>query len=329
MKITYKYKIGQKVKLVKNKLYNVLSRYEEIDKLIGQEVTIIERGFVIQDKSYMLLNEKNAKIEQAVFYYIEEDPYHKRNSSWELSRFLEDGLEGDANWETVEERFETIDKVEIKPFETRVYSNVLTRCLNSETKKPEIHINHNFVFAIYGLVVGLRKNYKISNYDLKREYGQYKFINIKHEIKIAREFLTDFAPDEKHDNKPHPRQDCAAYGYESWESLCNQPRLGKVYAEIPRNYPQLYVDFVMHDDFARKIKFNPFFDINFAWEIEQWFKHIGVYDKIKELWNEYKPGDNDERLQKIREHDEFLKRSKEFIKSLTSEQLEELKKMLR
>ena len=85
----------------------------------------------------------------------------------------------------------------------------------------------------------------------------------------------------------------------------------------------------MHDDFARKIKFNPFFDINFAWEIEQWFKHIGVYDKIKELWNEYKPGDNDERLQKIREHDEFLKRSKEFIKSLTSEQLEELKKMLR
>ena len=42
MKITYKYKIGQKVKLVKNKLYNVLSRYEEIDKLIGQEVTIID-----------------------------------------------------------------------------------------------------------------------------------------------------------------------------------------------------------------------------------------------------------------------------------------------
>ena len=40
---------------------------------------------------------------------------------------------------------------------------------------------------------------------MKREYGQYKFR--KCDIKIAREFLTDFAPDEKHDNKPYQRKD--------------------------------------------------------------------------------------------------------------------------
>lgn len=326
MQITYKYRIGQKVKLVKNKLYDGISRYDEISKLVGQEVTIIERGFVIQDKTHMFRVEKNEKIEQAVYYYIEEDLFHKRNCSCTLSRFLEDSLEGDANWETVDEKFETVDKVNIVPYETKVYDNVLTRCLNSETKKPEIHINKDFVFSTYGLVVGLRKNYEIHNYDLKREYGQYKFR--KREVKIAREFLTDFEPDEKHDWKPYPRQDAGAYGYESWVRLSNQPRLGTVYANIPDNYPELYVNFVIHDDFAQKVQFNPFFSVNFKWEIEQWFRKFGVYDKIRELWDAYKPGDNDERIQKINEHNDFLKRAKEFIEGLTEKQKEELKKML-
>lgn len=326
MKITYKYKIGQKVKLVKQKLYSDISRYDELSALVGQEVTIIERGFIIQDKTHTFRNEKNEKIEQVVFYYIEEDPYKKRNCSCNLCRFLEESLDGDANWETVDEQFETVDKVKIEPWETRVYDNVLTRCLNTETKKPEIHINNNFVFSTYGLVVGLRKNYEVSNFDLVKEYGKYK-VKIR-EVKIAREFLTDFEPDEKHDWKTHPRQDAGAYGYESWVDLSNQPRLGSVYANIPDNYPELYVNYVINDDFAKRTNFNPFFDNNFKWEIEQWFRKFGVYDKIRELWDTYKPGDNNERTQKIKEHNDFLKRAKEFIDGLTEKQKEELKKML-
>ena len=45
MKIVYKYRIGQKVKIIKNDYY-LISDKKLIDGIVGKEVEIIERGFI-------------------------------------------------------------------------------------------------------------------------------------------------------------------------------------------------------------------------------------------------------------------------------------------
>ena len=50
MKIVYKYRIGQKVKIIKNDYY-LLSDKKLIDRFVGKEVEIIERGFLYEDDS--------------------------------------------------------------------------------------------------------------------------------------------------------------------------------------------------------------------------------------------------------------------------------------
>ena len=50
MKIVYKYRIGQKVKIIKNDYY-LLSDKKLIDRLVGKEVEIIERGFIYDNDS--------------------------------------------------------------------------------------------------------------------------------------------------------------------------------------------------------------------------------------------------------------------------------------
>ena len=50
MKIVYKYRIGQKVKIIKNDYYLSFEK-KFIDGVVGKEVEIIERGFIYEDDS--------------------------------------------------------------------------------------------------------------------------------------------------------------------------------------------------------------------------------------------------------------------------------------
>ena len=328
MKVTYKYKIGQKVKLANVNFRGEYRREDFFKPYLGKEVTIIERGFVYDDDSFNKRLEKD-KIRFEMFYYIDVDPYYNdsKNNYGNLTRIPESALDGCGAWEEVEESFKGIDGIEIVPFESKIYDRIIERYERSESNKVETKANCNFVFATEGTCVGVRKNYEISCYRLNKKYQEnYE----SREVKVAREFLTDFEPDEKHDWKTHPRQDAGAYGYETWHNLVIRDyTLGSVMSSIPDNYAEIYVKTATTDSFLRQCEFNPFFDCNFKWEIEQWLTRYGVYDKVKELWEKYRPGENKKKSDAVKEHEKFLKTAHKFIDSLTEKQKEELKKMLR
>lgn len=319
MKITYKYRIGQKVQLVSAHLRDDFRRQDEFIELIGQEVTIISRGFLIEDLTHHSRQDVD-KIKLEMFYYIAEDIYIKKDNFSRLTKIPETCLSGVGVWEEVDEQFNSVDGVEIVPFETRIYDKVIEKHKDEENK-IQVEANCDFVFATEGTCVGLRKNYEI-------DYRVIEDNRDEKDIKISREFLTDFEPDEKHDNKPHPRQDAAAYGYESWHVLCTDQSLGSVYCNIPEDFAEIYVNTIIHSEWLKKIKFNPFYDVNFKWEIEQWLTRYGVYDKVKELWEQAKPGANEAEEKKFKEHEKFLKEAKKFLRKLNSEQIDELKRML-
>lgn len=325
MKITYKYKIGQKVKLVNVNFRSEWRREELLKPFLNKDVTIIERGFVYEDEAFTK-RLQNDKIRFEIFYYIDIDPYYTdfKNRYGNLVRIPESSLEGCGAFEEVEESFKGIDGIEIVPFETTIYSRVIER-YKDENDKIEERANCNFTFATEGTCVGLRKNYSIDCRKLNKEC-QFKYES--KEVKTAREFLTDFEPDEKHDWKPYPRLDASAYGYEQWNGLTiGDYTLGSLMSSIPDNYAEIYVK-TATTGFFKQCNFNPFFDSNFKWEIEQWLTRYGVYDKVKELWEKYKPGENKKNSDKIKENEKFLKDALKFLDGLTDKQKEELKKML-
>ena len=72
MKIVYKYRIGQKVKIIKNDYY-LLSDKKFIDGIVGKEVEIIERGFIYEDdSSHRRRDPKDETRSLQMFYYIKD-----------------------------------------------------------------------------------------------------------------------------------------------------------------------------------------------------------------------------------------------------------------
>lgn len=323
MNITYKYKVGQKVTLSKLNFTRDFQREKFFEKYLGKEVTIIARGFVYEDEGFnKRLNEDRVRFE--MYYYIDIDPWYKNSKEryGHMTMIPESCLDGFGAWEEVDEQFISIDGANIVPFESRIYDRVI-ECHLDKNDKLIKKANCNFVFATEGTCVGIRKNYELSHSDFLWDRAETK------EVKMSREFLTDFEPDEKHDWKTHPRQDAGAYGWESWTALCvSNPLLGSVYCAIPEDYAEIYVHTATTDKFLRKCEFNPFFDCNFTWEIKEWLTRYGVYDKVKELWEKYKPGENKKKSEEVKAHEKFLKTAHKFIDSLTDKQKEELRKML-
>lgn len=325
MKITYKYRIGQKVTLSKLNLKGDFRREEDFQPFLDKEVTIIERGFVYEDETHHS-RQANDKMRFEIFYYIDVDPWYTSPNKHcgSLTKIPESCLDACGAWEEVDEKFTSVDGIDIVPLETRIYDRVIERY--EEKGKVITKARCMFTFSTEGTCVGLRKNYEIHNGYLNKKYAKDSY-QVK-DVKVSREFLTDFEPDEKHDWKTHPRQDAAAYGYESWINLCADPKLGSLFCTIPEDYAEIYVRTATTDSFLRKCGFNPFFDSNFKWEIEQWLTRYGVYDQVKKLWEKAKPGENKRKSQEEKEHDKFVKTAQKFIDSLTDQQKEELKKML-
>ena len=94
MKIVYKYRIGQKVKIIKNDYY-LISDKKLIDGIVGKEVEIIERGFIYEDdSSHRRRDPKDETRSLQMFYYIK-DGYREFPGSY--VRIYEDMIEGVSN----------------------------------------------------------------------------------------------------------------------------------------------------------------------------------------------------------------------------------------
>ena len=310
MKIVYKYRIGQKVKIIKNDYY-LLSDKKFIDGVVGKEVEIIERGFIYEDdSSHRRRNPKDETRSLQMFYYIK-DGYREFPGSY--VRIYEDMIEGVSNYEEVDERVYASDGNEIIPFVTRLYSGVLIKRDENTTVA-----NTRFSFANEGMCVGIKKN---------GEFYKNKEENHEYEVKIAREFLCYFIP-KTPDGEKIPRQDSAAYGSLTWEN----PKWGKIFTKIPDNYPEIFVNTLFSDDF-----YGQHSDVELSFREEysstakdriEWLKHFGVYEKVYQLFLERLNPEQKALLADAERMDEFIKNAKDEICKLSNKEIIALSKII-
>lgn len=309
MKIVYKYRIGQKVKIIKNDYY-LLSDKKFIDGIVGKEVEIIERGFIYEDdSSHRRRNPKDETRSLQVFYYIK-DGYRAFPESY--VRIYEDMIDGVSNYEEVDEHVYSSDGNEIIPFVTRLYSDVLIK------RGPDTVVaNTRFSFANEGMCVGIKKN---------GEFYKNKEENHEYEVKIAREFLCYFIPKNPGDEKIQ-RQDSAAYGALTWE----KPKWGKIFTKIPDNYPEIFVDTLFSHDFYGE---NAYVELSFrgerstAKERIEWLKHFGVYEKVYQLFLERLNPEQKKLLAEAERMDEFIINAKDEICKLSNKEIIALSKII-
>lgn len=318
MNITYKYKIGQKVTLTNCAINFGLCNNSTklLGHLLNKEVTIVNRGFILYEAKYANAWESIGNLVNGMyiqpFYYIEEDPnIINRNNNWGYTRTRIDerSLTGEIFNETIDEKFVTDDDINIIPGETVIYEDILRKYESGDVA------NCRFTFSSEGLVIGIRKNYEIYPEHPEDEYEIYTF----------RQFLCDFEPDETHPN-PRPRLDDARYGHKHWVCLyCDQR---PIYVKAPENYAELFVKTAINDKFFG-FNVDPFEDKDEKWEVEQWLKHLGVYDEAKKLYKEQVP----EKIKKVMEakkhQDEIACKISEYLKSLSEEEKAELRKQLK
>ena len=309
MKIVYKYRIGQKVKIIKNDYY-LLSDKKFIDGIVGKEVEIIERGFIYEDdSSHRRRTPKDETRSLQMFYYIK-DGYREFPGSY--VRIYEDMIEGVSNYEEVDERVYASDGNEIIPFVTRLYSDVLIKRDENTTVA-----NTRFSFANEGMCVGVKKN---------GEFYKNKEENHEYEVKIAREFLCYYIPKNPGDEKI-PRQDSAAYGSLTWE----KPRWGKIFTKIPDNYPEIFVDTLFSHDFYGE---NSYVELSFREERSaskdriEWLKHFGVYEKVYQLFLERLNPEQKTLLAEAERMDEFIINAKDEICKLSNKEIIALSKII-
>ena len=319
MQITYKYQIGQKVKLIRGNSFNQY-RDNQLKKLVGSEVTIFERGFEIVEcrGSWNKPNYKN-KFFLLEFYYIKEDPVLESSFSYERTRIPVACLEGEEVNEIVEEKFVSADDIEIELGKTKVY----TRVLYKDKHTGEIKANCQFTFSSFGLVTGLRKNYTLNTNPKYIEENQPN-----QEVQTRREFLCFFEPE---NGKPsRPRLDSAREGHESWESI--NINSYTIFVNIPENYPEIFTKSALNDDWFYNIWNAQRKNLFDNWERCQWLEQMCMLEKTKEYYfsvylkkhkKEYDAYVNKKEKDK-KEKDKLDK----ILSGLTEEEKEKLKKML-
>lgn len=311
MKIVYKYRIGQKVKITKNNY--CFSNRKLADGIFGKEVEIIERGFIYEDtSSHRRRSPKDELRVLQLFYYIK-DGYNE--SSGRYVRIYEDMIDGVSNYEEVEEKVYASDGNEIIPFVTMIYSDVLIKRDNNT-----VIANTRFSFSTKGTCVGVKKNGEFY-------IDKYKDDNNKYEVKIAREFLCYYIPKNPDDEK-RSRQDAAAYGYLTWE----KPKYGKIFTKIPDNYPEIFIDTLFSDDFYGNKQYVELSfrekDSSCAKERIEWLKHFGVYEKVYQLFLERLNPTQKALLEDAERMDEFIKNAKDEICKLPIEKIIALSKII-
>lgn len=310
MKIVYKYRIGQKVKIIKNDYY-LLSDKKLIDRFVGKEVEIIERGFLYEDDSSHRRKEPIHETRALETFYYAKDVYREFPGSY--IRIYEDMIDAASNYEEVEERVYSSDGNEIIPFVTRLYSDILIKRDENTTVA-----NTRFSFANEGMCVGIKKN---------GEFYKNKEENQEYEVKIAREFLCYFIP-KTPDGEKIPRQDSAAYGSLTWE----KPKWGKVFTKIPDNYPEIFVDTLFSKDFYGQ---HSYVELSFreedsssAKERIEWLKHFGVYEKVYQLFLEKLNPAQKKLLAEAERMDEFVINAKDEICKLSNKEIIALSKII-
>lgn len=307
MEITYRYKVGQRVKIVRSPL---CTNDRDIDKFVGKDATIIARGFVFADESYTRRRETDT-FKLDVFYYINEDeilteePIRSYGDS-RYTKIYEHHIEGKDNWEVVDEKFYSYDNVELIPAKTKIMSDVI---LNRE---EGLHANTRFTFSSIGVVMGLRKNYEYRRSDWEKQQD-------KKEIKTSREFLCYFKPTEEElkTGKLKYRQDDAAFGSVSWHYLEVYGIKNPMYVNLPDNYADLFVDTLYGKGFYAAFENSLPTYFEDSWEVREWLDYLGVYEQVFNKYLEKMPDEVKKQREQEFNHRARFKKIKEEISKLS------------
>lgn len=302
MEITYKYKIGQKVKLINpnmNMEYAVWGN--AYNDLIGKEVTIKDRGWSFRDDTYTARLSK--ELQPFVFYYIEED-ISANIGVWLM--FKESAFDGENMHDVVNETPRTADGKEVE-------LNMIALEHVMEWDGCNYSPNINFSFAIEGNIVAMRKNFK-------KQFNLFTGDKDTYTVKLSRTFLCYYKSDD--DKEPHPCGDANRYGYEEWVNLEH------TYAELPKDFAKNYLHKALHNDWESKWNIFDENDGGYWWR-EQWLKHFGIFDEIREPYLKQMPDKFKEEQKAKEELAEATKWAEEFVTGLSLAQKEALYNILK
>ena len=164
--------------------------------------------------------------------------------------------------------------------------------------------NTNFSFAGYGPVVSIHFQ--------KDEFNKKGF------VKMRREFLCE-------------DEDGKNYGDSRRYGNIQEDKPKNIYLTIPENYPNMFVDEVIKRHTPGYPTELDEQNKNWYYEVKAWLTHIGVYERVMELYRERsKKLGLDKELGKLNEKKKKERRAKlnAIIKTLSAEEIEELKTMI-
>ena len=186
----------------------------------------------------------------------------------------------------------------------KVYWHVIQNDYYQKPPTPNI----NFCFAGYGNVVSMH-------------YHKEKYSSPIKKVRLKREFLCE-------DENGRKWGDARQEGFITEDNAVN------VYLKLPENYPELYVDELIKREVpGYPCELSPNCK-NWYFEVKTWLTHIGVYDKVIALYNEKKERLGQPNLEQQKEarektnEEEMIKRLKEFVSTLSPEEIVQLKKLI-
>jgi hypothetical protein len=133
----------------------------------------------------------------------------------------------------------------------KVYAEVMQKW----PSKEQLNINLNFVFACYGKIVSMRCH--------RTKWSR------SGELRIEREFLCTY-------ENGKPRGDACRKGYVS--EYCDY----QIIVNVPDDFAEEFVNEVVNDSMHYDVLESTCH--NFYYEVGEWLKHIGVYERVLELY---------------------------------------------
>ena len=247
-KVYYKYSIGDRVKLVKEPKWEDIVHGDDAPDF--QDVK--DREYVIDGIGWHI--DKTGEL--STYYTLDIDEYIGKKAYLRCNNELsEDILEVVSDYKGCEE---DVPLVSIDGKELFVSMMVYAEVMQKWTGEPA-KCNLNFVFASYGKIV--RMHYHRTRWSrIGKVYVEHEFLCIG--------------------------EDGHAFGDARRKGNVLEYSVNQILVDIPDDFAEQYVREVVNDKMSYDV-LEPTCH-NFYYEVSEWLKHIGVYDRVMELYADEK-----------------------------------------
>ena len=248
-KIYYKYSIGDRVRLTAEPKWTDVIQGDDAPKF--QDVK--DREYVIDGLGWRI--DKNGDLSKyytlEIREYCGDKAYLKHNN--EVSEEILEVVSDYQGWEE-DVPLMSIDGKELF-VGMKVYAEVMQKWPDAQQPK----INLNFVFAGYGKIVSMRCH--------RTRWSRSGYVNIE------REFLCTY-------------EDGSACGDARRKGTVSEYGDYQIMVDVPNDFAEEFVNELVNDSMHYDVLESTC--CNFYYEVGEWLKHIGVYEKVMALYAEEK-----------------------------------------